>query len=48
MRPAQQRGIIMQQPIPYMQVGYMVPSGIPQQQQFISPGYMPQMKIGYY
>jgi serine/threonine protein kinase len=46
--PVQQRGIPIQQPMPQMQLGYMVPSGIPQQQQFISPGYMPQMKMGYY
>ena len=51
-RPAQQVGIPLQQPIPHMQVphqqAYMVPSGIPPQQQFINPGYMPQMKMGYY
>ena len=51
-RPAQQVGIPLQQPMPHMQVphqqAYMVPSGIPPQQQFINPGYMPQMKMGYY
>ena len=52
MRPVQQVGIPIQQPIPQMQIpgqqGYMVPSGIPQQQQFISPGYMVPMRMGYY
>ena len=51
-RPAQQVGIPLQQPMPHMQVphqqAYMVPSGIPPQQQFINHGYMPQMKMGYY
>jgi serine/threonine protein kinase len=46
--PVQQRGIPIQQPMPQMQLGYMVPSGIPQQQQFISPGYMVPMRMGYY
>ena len=52
MRPVQQVGIPIQQPMPQMQIpgqqGYMVPSGIPPQQQFINPGYMPQMNMGYY
>ena len=51
-RPVQQIGIPLQQPMPQMQFpgqqAYMVPSGIPPQQQFMNPGYMPQVRMGYY
>ena len=52
MRPAQQVGIPLQQQMPIMQIpgqqGYMMQAGIPPQQQFANPGYMPQMRMGYY
>ncbi len=51
-RPVQQVGIPLQQPMPQMQFpgqqAYMMPSGIPPQQQFMNPGYMPQARMGYY